>query len=306
MESSVGAIRPPAVSVPAQRPGWLWTILMSIVCALISAIGGRALLSGASVLRLVPDGVVSSGPGWTWPITDAWSLGANAGVALLYGYSFAWVLRRAVRSRSWTWDLRLWPVAFAMALATALEPTLAGLTGFTLVVVVAQAVVLRPASEAGRRSTTELVATVAAAALMLVLTLSYQPLHPLLAAFPGQDSRMMSLSFGPADPRDPLLGFAFENGGTGTVTVRSVHATGRNVGLLDVASYGLPFARMTLPRGAIAQGGLRLSKATCATPAARRRIPLVTIDGLEVRVETLGLVRTQRFDVDPPADLYCR
>jgi len=263
-----------------------------------------ALLLGASSLRLLPVGVLGGVPGGTWPITDAWSLTASAGVALLHGYAFAWVLRTAVRAR--IWDLRLGPVACAMALATASDSTFAGLTALTLVIVLARAVALRPVSAAGQRPTSGLVKTAVAAALMLVLTLSYQPLHPLMAAFPGQNNGMMSLSLGPEGSYVRLLGFAFENGRTGTVTVRSVRATGRKVKLLDVESYGVPFAGMTLPRGATVQGGLRLSKATCATPAARRQIPPVTIDGLEVRVETLGLVRTQRFDVDPPADLYCR
>jgi len=279
-------------------------IVQSIGCAFLSAIGASALLLGASSLRLVPVGVLGGVPGGTWPITDAWSLTASAGVALLYGYAFAWVLRSAVRSRMW--ELRLGPVACTMALATASDSTFACLTAFTLVVVVARAVALRRASAAGQRPTSGLVKMAVAAGLMLVLTLSYQPLHPLLAAFPGQNNGMMSLSLEPEDSYVRLLGFAFENGGTGTVTVRSLRATGRRVRLLDVESYGLPFAGMTLRRGVTVQGGLRLSKATCATPAARRRIPPVTVDGLEVRVETLGLVRTQRFDVDPPADVYCR
>jgi hypothetical protein len=61
----------------------------------------------------------------------------------------------------------------------------------------------------------------------------------------------------------------------------------------------------TIPRGATAQGSLGLSDAACAKRAVRRRIPPVRIVGLEVRLETLGLMRTQRFDVRPPAELYC-
>jgi hypothetical protein len=306
MESSATAFRESLAAPPAKRPSWPWTVVATLLALLAGAITARIALWTVESLQLLPQNIVVA-RGVPWPATDAWSLAADAGVALLIGYACAWWLQLMVRLRtSRAWDLRLWPVACAVALATATEtagPTAASLTGLALIVVVAQAVALRPAS-AKRRATTATTAVVAA--LLLAATLSYQPLNPLLATFSGQENQLMSLSFGPQESSSRLLAFAFENGGIDTIAVHSIHPIGTNVKLLDVDRYAPAFTSDTLARGAVLQGSLRLSRASCATEAARRRIPPVTVTRVDVRVTTLGMVRTQRFDVKPAVDLYCR
>jgi hypothetical protein len=115
-----------------------------------------------------------------------------------------------------------------------------------------------------------------------------------------------SISLGAQEPLGRYLAFAFDNAGADAVVVRSIRPVGAHVRALDVVPYaGMQWSGRTISRGATAQGALRLSDEACAKRAVRHRIPPVRIVGLEVRVETLGLVRTQRFDVDPPAELYC-
>ncbi|HKG39643.1 MAG TPA: hypothetical protein VKB25_11685 [Conexibacter sp.] len=282
------------------------TVLV-IVSAFISAVAGRALLAVAVSLHLFPEGGVSATGSWTRQVTDAWSLTANLGVALLFGYAFAIVLRSAVRTRPAAWDLKLWPVACTMALATGSDGGTAGLTAFALIVVVAKAVSLRLTSADRRRPRNAVVATTAICAIaLLILTFSYQPLHPLLASFTGRSDPLSSLSLDSQEPLGRFLAFAFDNAGADAVVVRSIRPVGTNARELDVVPYGgVRWAGRTIPRGATAQGALRLSDEACAKGALRHRIPPVTIVGLEVRVETLGLVRTQRFDVSPSAALYC-
>ncbi|HEX7290247.1 MAG TPA: hypothetical protein VF250_03880 [Conexibacter sp.] len=258
-------------------------------------------------LHLFPEGGVAVAGNWTWQVTDAWSLTANLGVALLFGYAFAVVLRWAVRTRPAAWDLKLWPVACTMALATGSGDGVAGLTAFVLIVVVARAVCLLPASADRWRPRSTVVATTAVgAAALLVVTFSYQPLHPLLASFTGRNDPLSSISLGSQQPLGRYLAFAFDNAGADAVIVRSIRPVGVNARVLDVVPYGgMRWTGRTISRGTTAQGALRLSDAACARPALRRRIPPVRIVGLEVRFETLGLVRTQHFDVSPPAELYC-
>jgi hypothetical protein len=141
---------------------------------------------------------------------------------------------------------------------------------------------------------------------LLVATFSYQPLHPLVAAFPGRDNKLMSNTVDPMPPDSAReLSFAIENAGAGTAKVRSVRVVGRDVRLLDIAGYEAPLAGTRLARGSRYAGRVYLSKATCATDEARLHMPTATVDALVVRVEALGFVRTQRLDVDPPADLFC-
>jgi hypothetical protein len=148
--------------------------------------------------------------------------------------------------------------------------------------------------------------TAVGAVASLAVTFSYQPLHPLLASFTGRDDPLSSISLGSQEPLGRYLAFAFDNAGADAVVVRSIRPVGANVRSLDVVPYGgMQWTGRTISRGATAQGALRLSDAACAKRAVHRRIPPVRIVELEVRVETLGLVRTQRFDVSPPAELYC-
>ncbi len=85
-----------------------------------------------------------------------------------------------------------------------------------------------------------------------------------------------------------------------------MRAIGVNVKLLGLDMYHPASMLTELPRGGLVQGAFRRSRASCATPAAHRRTPAASVDAVEVRVKTLGIVRTQRFDVVPSARLYCR
>jgi hypothetical protein len=153
MESSASALAYGAA--PSRQPSWLWMTVLVMVSAFISAVAGRALLLVAVSLHLFPEGGVVVAGDWTWQVTDAWSFTANIGVALLFGYAFAVVLRSVVRARPAAWDLKLWPVACTMALATVSgSEGIAALTAFVLIVVVAKAVSLLPAAADRRRPRT--------------------------------------------------------------------------------------------------------------------------------------------------------
>ena len=303
MESSVGALAPSAETQPSARPGWVWTIGWLFLCGVMSGFAVRLTLAGMTYSQLLPEEGWDT-TGWPWPISDAWSLAANVGYGLLFGFALAWTMRLAIRGRKDGWDVRLWPIAVATALAFSSEENLAGLTGFALMVVVAREIAMREATNGPSRRATVAIAAVVAG--LLVATFTYQPLHPLLASLPGHPNELMLSDFGPSVPPSAReLRFRLENAGIGTVTLRSVHVVGPNARLLDVETYGMTLAGANLRRNSDFDGRLRLSKAACATDAARYRIPSASVDALVVRVETLGMVRTQRFHLQPRADLFC-
>ena len=308
MKSSAGTVAPPHPAQPPDRPGWVWTAAWVSLAAIVTAIPLEFGLAGvASSLQLIPEEGWDGTKGGPWPIDGAWALAADAGWGLLFGFALAYAMRVAVHGWSDSWDVRLWPIACATALAIA-SPGISGAGSLALVVIVTRQLALRPAAPAPRSR--RVAASIAAGtAALLIATFSYQPFHPLLAAFPGQRNQLMLTSSGfgshrPSPSRS--LRFELENAGVGTVTLRSVHVVGPNARLLTVKGLESLPAGHPLHRNSSFGGRVWLSKATCATDAARNRMPSASVNALVVRVETFGMVRTQRFELKPPANLYCR
>lgn len=304
MGPSTTAFVPRTEAQPSTRPSWAWTTAWLLGGAFLSAIPVRLALAGMADRQLLP-GHGWQTRGWPWPTAGTWALAADAGFGLLFGFALAALMRLVVRLRSDGWDLRLWPVALATALATAAETTVAGVTAFALMVVVTRELAIRPRASVTLRPALK-AAIAGGVALSLVATFSYQPLHPLLAAFPDRGNKLMEHTLDPLSPPSGReLAFVLENAGMGTATLRSITVVGPNAGLLDIETHGRRLRGARIPRDADLHGRVRLSKAACATDAAGLRVPSASIDALVVRVETLGTVRTQRFDVKPSADLFC-
>lgn len=306
MESSAGTIAPPPPAPPPDRPGWVWTAAWVSLAAIVTAIPLEFGLAGVASLQLIPEEGWDGTKGGPWPIDGAWALAADAGWGLLFGFALAYGMRVAVRGWSDSWDVRLWPIACATALAIT-SPGISGLGSLALVVIVTRQHALRPAA-AAPRSRRVAAAIAAGTAALLVATFTYQPFHPLLAAFPGHRNQLMPNDYGFGSSRHSparAVRFQLENAGFGTVMVRSLHVVGPNARLLRIEGLeSLPTGH-PLDRNSSLGGRVWLSKAACATDAARYRIPSASVDALVVQVETLGLVRTQRFELKPSADLFC-
>ncbi len=306
MESSADIVAPPLEAKPSEPPGWLWFAAWAIFGGIVSAILVALGLVAVSGLRLLPD-TATDGTSRPWEADGVWPLAADLGYGLLFGFALAWTIRVAVRGRRDGWDLRLWPIACAVALATASDPKQPGATALVLIVVVARQIALTPASGVRpRRSATMVIA--ASTAALLIATFTYQPFHPLLATFPGHRNQLMANDYGFGSSRHSparALRFQLENAGIGTVMVRSLHVVGPNARLLRMEGLESLPAGHPLDRNSSFGGRVRLSEAACRTDAARDRIPSASVDALVVRVKTLGLVRTQRFEVKPSADLFC-
>jgi hypothetical protein len=147
---------------------------------------------------------------------------------------------------------------------------------------------------------------VAVAVGLLIASFAYQPAHPLIVAFANRENPLSSYELDPLKPADRRLGFTIVNEGLGDVTVRSVRAVGSKTAAVDVVvAGGRPIAGVTLAHGAVLFGKVVLPRAACAREPLVGDIPAVVVYDLQTRVETLGSVRTQRFEVVPPARLYC-
>jgi hypothetical protein len=253
-------------------------------------------------------------------IDGYWAWLSYATKAALACGLFAWALRLCTRGWTDDWDLRLWPVtdAIAIALASPGDDGALSLAGCALVVVVARNVALvpRPAPR-WRPPPWQRAAVIAGIAIVAVAALAYRPFHPLSAAFQGRDS---DTSFGFGTGGDPArasteLAFTIGNEGLAAVTVRSIHAFDEAPADVDVMTHrtdvttarslaGLhrPVGMERIAPGDQLQAWLKLSNASCRGPDRVRRDE---VRELVVRYETLGLIRTQRLPIDPPALLRC-
>ena len=151
---------------------------------------------------------------------------------------------------------------------------------------------------------------------LLAATFSYGPLHPLSATFELRSTSSWTIVAKPRH-RDPrTLDFLLANDHDDEpVLLRSVRVAGLPAGAAApverayvhktprgprIGSYG-PTAGIPLDRGTLLLLRARLSPAACASPRRSYRVTRV-----EARFEALGVERTQRFDVAPPAVLSCR
>lgn len=290
--------------------------LVVIASAAVAGLGMMLALQVPVELRLLPSEAAWGQLGWPWPVTDAWSFAGNLGQALLVGFAFAWLLRVGVRRASRNADLRLWPAAAAMALVLASRPLEGdGLALLALLVVVAKAVALKPrATERAPHRPAVTAAIAVGAGVLLIASFAYQPTHPLIVAFAARQNPLSQYQLDPLKPPDRRLGFTVTNEGLGDATVTSIRATGAPSAPMDVAKTaeldavvtgGRPLAGTTLLHGQTLHGKLVLPRAACEQLPLVDAVPAVVVYGLEMRVETLGMVRTQRFDVVPPARLFC-
>lgn len=319
MELRAGALHPPLPSPSPERPGWGRTTFVTLVAF---ALGGLAFGAAAGLLSLaglqagsirVVQWPAYSGDAWAW-------LAATSRTAFAC-WLLAWALRRCTRDWTDDWDLRLWPVAvaFAIAIGAASGETSVGLAGFALVVVVTRNVALAPRPAPRWQPSRRVRAVVVIAVVSLaVVSLAYRPLHPLSAAF---EDRASDASFGisgghhPGDPpfEQRALGFMLGNDGIAAMTVRSVRALGARPGDVAILTHrsgvrtahslaGLyrPTGAEQLARGARFSGSLQLTRAACLDAAPNE------VTGISVRYETLGMTRTQQLAIDPPARLSCR
>ena len=278
------------------------TLAAVIVASIVFSLVG-VLVYEANVL---PNGAASGELlGWPWPAEDAWSFAADLGQALIFGFVLAWFLRFYMRNTDGS-DLRLWPVVVAVVISAPATRGLEWLAGFALIVVVARAVAWQPCATPARRPSRPAKIALALGAALLVLTsFSYQPLHPLLATFSDRDNPLMDTSLGVVDS-NRMLGFVLRNEGMGATTVRSVRVVGWETSLVDVVGrHSQTVVGTVLDRGEELTGSFVVGRTTCRTAAARDHFPTAYVDALEVRVQTLGIERTQRFDIEPNAALNC-
>jgi hypothetical protein len=316
MEASAANLAP-AGSSPIERPTWL---RMIVVAGLAGLVGGVAIFGVDAALMLTrldadPDLLrlpTSSDGLWAWS--------SCAAKTVLGCWLFAWAGRRCIRDWTDNWDLRIWPVAIAIAIALASLDARRSLTlaGFALVVVVARNVALvpRPAPR-WQPSRWKRAAVIVALAVVAIVALTYRPLHPLEAAFSDRDTDA-SFSFGSdGDPSRPSteLGFMIGNEGAARVTVRQVRAVEIAHGNVDVltqrsgafeahslADFRQPVSVERIARGDQLHGWLAPSRSLCQGPGRARG---AKVWGLDVRYETLGVTGTQRLPIDPPARLRC-
>ncbi|MBS1868705.1 MAG: hypothetical protein JSS99_03490 [Actinobacteria bacterium] len=302
---------------PAERPTWMRMTVLAGVAAVVGSFaiaGVRILLEltrldrDLDLLRLPATG------------DDSWAWASYAAKTAFACVLFAWAGRRCVRDWTDGWDMRIYPVAVAIAFALASLDADESLTvaGFALIVVVARNVALVP-RPAPRWSPNrwELAGTIVAIAVLAVVALAYRPLHPLAAAF---DGRASDTSFGLGTSGDPSrttteLGFMVGNEGPATVTVRSIHAYDAAPPDIDVmtrrtdVTSARTLAGLQRPVGVerIASGDqlhawLRLAHSSCSGPF---RVHTDKVFELVVRYETLGFHGIQRLAIDPPARLRC-
>lgn len=281
---------------------------MTVLAGLGAIVGGFVIVGVEIVLwllRLDADAHLLRLPAST---DDRWAWTSYAAKTALACWLFAWAGRRCVRDWTDHWDMRIWPVALAIAIALASlrEDKTLTLAGFALVVVVARNVALvpRPAPR-WQPSRWERIAGIGAVAILAVVALAYRPLHPLAAAFADRGSSAgMSIGTG-ASPSQRYGSFPFwiENEGPAGVIVRSIHAYDAAPADVDVLGEARrPFTIEHLSHEGSFHGWLQLSRASCSGPY---RVRGDEVSELVVRYETLGQSGTQRIPIDPPARLRC-
>jgi len=306
MEHSASAIGTPLPEKQSDPPGWTWLAASLVICAIVSYLALAVMLQLSQLGRLLPSNLSYDDNtfGWPWPVTDAWSLLANVGQALLVGFALAGTLRLAVQRLWRDWELRAWPIAIAWAIGAPASSTLAA---SALIVVVARTIALRPAVTPRPRPRRVVVLALAFGAMVLtVASLSYQPLHPLLATFSDRQNPLVSTDLGPEFPESPQsLGFAVRNDGVAAVQIRSMRAVGWETSVVVVERSERSPTGGSLARHGELAGTIRLASGFCQTPAAGLRQPAATVTALEVRYKALGAERVQRLKVSPSENLFC-
>lgn len=287
---------------------------MVLVVIVAFIVGGLALVAIELVLSL--GGLQDPDPlHWSADPSDGWALLAEAVPTAFACCLLAWVARGYVRIWTDDWDLRLGPMAlaFALTLNPLAHEASAGAGGFVLAVIVARKVALSPRPAPHRQPSRRVrVAAILGVLGLALFALGFRALHPLSAAF---ESRPSDARFGIAgDAQNPngarSLDFMLGNDGISTLTVRSIHAVGVEPAVMAVRlrrddswSSVARAEPVALGHDETATGALRPSHATCRDAG---RDASWSVRALDVRYEALGMTRTQRLAIDPPALLRCR
>ncbi len=292
---------------------------MTVIAGLGTIVGGFAILGvelALSLTRLDGDPDLLRFP---VSMNGAWAWLSYATQTAFACWLLAWATRRCVRD--WTdWDMRIWPVAVAVAIAlvSPSDESSVSLAGCAVVVVVARNVALVPRLAARwQPSRWELAGAIVAIAALAVAAFAYRPLHPLAAAFEDRRSDTW-FSFGSdGEPGRPYtrLAFMLSNEGSAGATVRSIGAYGVAPTYLEVMTHRTevtpaptiagshrPVGVERIARGDQLHAWLQPSRAFCQGP---HRTQEINVWGIEVRYETLGFEGIQSLPIDPSARLRC-
>lgn len=302
---------------PGERPSWL---RMTVIAGLGAIVGGFVIVGvdmALALTRLDHDPDLLRAPA---PMNGAWTWLSYATRTAFACWLLAWGTRRCVRDWTDDWDMRIWPVAVAIAIAVVSSSNDASisLASGALVVVVARNVALvpRPAPRWQPRRW-ELAGAIVVLMALAVAAFGYRPIHPLAAAFEDRRSET-SFSFGSrGDPARPYtrLAFMLGNEGAAGVTVRWIHAYGAAPGYLDVmtdrtdvtsaptvAGLHRPVGVEQIAHGDQLHAWLQPSRTYCGGP---HRTQEIDVWGIEVRYETLVFEGIESLPIEPSARLRC-
>lgn len=297
-----------------ERPGWWWTIGSVLLAWLMTTAGLLLALIPLSLLKA--DLSLFTLRGWAWAPDGAWATAAGIGPAFLTAVLFALSLRFAVEWRS---DFKLLllpamlPVLGVLVLATEGAPYESGGAGaFLLTLVIVRQLAIVPDRNPWRPHRWQIAAIAVATLALTAATLAYRPFHPLHVQL-GDEERGSGVSYllgHDANPR--VLAFGFDN--ASFADARIVTAAPIADGAPVVVRFPNPEPH-ALHEGwlSLPAGGMNLAPGT-SDSAVIRLVPGLCRDGrghpaevrgLEVQVETLGMLRTQRFVRDAPVTLHC-
>jgi len=255
---------------------------------------------------------------------DTWSLLADLGRLLFACWLLAVFVRFFATAVLRGWNLRIWPVALAIAVGWVAVLGRDTVVAYALVVVVVRFGLTRDPVPRWRPSRTAAAGIGLAVALLAVATLSYQPLHPLATVSEGallDNYRTASMAPPAESERSPGFDFTLENQGIATATLRSVtvtpgfvnprlHAPPRAIFatsgavVIEGSSGGTgnshPIVGTALKPGTQLLVSVELNAHACTTGQVGFPVKAVT-----VHFETLGIDRAQRFDAHLSDDLWC-
>jgi hypothetical protein len=311
------------VATPPEPPSWERTITATLAGL---AIGAVALLIAVLILWMLslaePFDDGHDVFGWPLPVVDGWSLLADVARLSIACALLTLGLQAAVHRIVPGWTLRRGPIALTIAFAWIPFPGSATIVSIALIAVAVRAFGLAPAPSP-RWSIRHRALAGLAVTPALLLGLAYQPLHPLVIesdvlAFFG-DTTAVRLEASRRSSRS--LSFLVLNDGPSDVTLQSIRprppvgedwlagnaealfvASGQQI--IDPSSgyeKAQPIAGTTLAPGEDRFVTIELRADACRGQQRR----LVQVAHVEARLKTLGIERTQRFDVEPEIDIHC-
>ncbi len=288
MEYLSSSLRATRAAPAPKRPSWIRATRVTLSGLIFGWVVLFVLTLLATALHVAPTyghGGGLHGIAWPWAAVDPWATLADVGWAAALCLTLAYGLRASVRAYLEGWALRFWPTAIALAIGFTGREDRATPIAFALLVVVLRNVALVPQPlprvRAARPRQLGLAALVA---LLTAAALSYQPLHPLVAV-PGRSHAAPGLWSG-----------VFTNDGSSTITVRSATIAGFPHSLASLEFDG----KRALAPGEETRVIARVRRDACAAGFISSSVGSVV-----VRYDVLGFTRTQRYPIEPPAQLAC-